>query len=66
VALLGIDSNTCPAPQRRRAWARLAHQLPPEALMPLVREVGLSEAVAVAPELLGGAVRGRTVVDVAR
>jgi len=66
VALLGIDSNTCPATLRRRAWARLARELPPEALGPVVREVGLSEVVALAPELLGGTVRGRTVVDVTR
>lgn len=66
VALVGIDSNTCPGALRRAAWERLAHALPPEALAPIVREVPLSEVVALCPALLDGRVRGRTVVDVGR
>lgn len=66
IALVGIDSNTCPVALRRTAWDRLARELPPAALAPMVREVPLSEVAALCPALLDGRVRGRTVVDVAR
>jgi len=66
VSLLGIDSNTCPNALRRTAWARLAREVPPEALAAIVREVALSDVPALSRTLLEGRVRGRTVVDVGR
>jgi acrylyl-CoA reductase (NADPH) len=44
----------------------LATDLDP-ALLPMIsREIGLSEVIDIAPQLLAGKVRGRVVVDVRR
>jgi acrylyl-CoA reductase (NADPH) len=67
VTLAGVDSVMCPKPDRLQAWARLATDLPPAQLARIgSRVVGLAEALAIAPELLSGQVRGRVVVDVRR
>jgi acrylyl-CoA reductase (NADPH) len=66
VTLAGIDSVTRPRADRIEAWARLATDFD-LALLPLIsHEIGLSEVIAVAPQLLAGKVRGRVVVDVRR
>ncbi|GGL68175.1 quinone oxidoreductase [Deinococcus aerolatus] len=64
VSLLGIDSVTCPQPRREAAWARLARDLPASRLASVTRTHGLSEVTALAPQILAGQVRGRTVIDV--
>jgi len=66
VTLVGIDSVMAPMEERREAWARLARDLDPAKLAAMTREVGLGEAVALAPEILAGKVRGRLVVDPSR
>lgn len=66
VALLGIDSVKRPKADRIEAWDRLARDLDRELLPLISREIGLSEAVEVASQLLAGTVRGRVVVDVNR
>ena len=66
VTLYGINSVMMPNAQRRDAWALMAQHLDAETLDAMVVEIGLSEAVAHAPRLLDGQVRGRTVVNVAR
>jgi acrylyl-CoA reductase (NADPH) len=66
INLLGIDSNLCPGPRRRAAWARLAAELPMAKLDAMTREAGLAELPRLAGEILEGRVRGRTVVDVNR
>ncbi|UCE31464.1 MAG: oxidoreductase [Burkholderiales bacterium] len=66
VRLIGVDSVMCPMPDRERAWSRLALELDAAKLESMTREVPLSEALSVAPEILAGRVRGRTVVDVNR
>ncbi|THF88301.1 oxidoreductase [Deinococcus sp. KSM4-11] len=66
VNLLGIDSVTCPTPRRRAAWARLARDLPADRLASVTQVRGLSEVPALAPEILAGRIRGRTVIDVTR
>jgi acrylyl-CoA reductase (NADPH) len=64
VNLLGIDSNTCPNDQRRRAWARLAHTLSDEVLDRMTaRTVGLEDIEAASRTLLEDGVQGRIVVD---
>ncbi|KEZ75442.1 alcohol dehydrogenase, partial [Pseudomonas syringae pv. syringae FF5] len=66
VTLAGIDSVTRPRADRLEAWSRLASDLD-MSLLPLIsREVGLSEVIDLAPQLIGGHVRGRIVVDTAR
>jgi acrylyl-CoA reductase (NADPH) len=66
VRLLGVDSVMCPKGPRLAAWERLARDLDPAALDLIATEVGLSEAIATAANLLAGKVRGRVVVDVNR
>ena len=64
VSLLGIDSNLCPGPRRRQAWARLAADLPMAKLDAMTREAALADLPRLADEILKGQVRGRLVVDV--
>lgn len=64
VSLLGIDSVMCPQGRRRRAWQRLATEMPREALERMIRVIPLNEAPAVARDMLQGQTRGRIVVDV--
>jgi acrylyl-CoA reductase (NADPH) len=63
VSLLGINSVDAPAALRRRAWNLLAAELDPTLLASVTRTVGLSEAIALGPSIVGGQVRGRTIVD---
>jgi acrylyl-CoA reductase (NADPH) len=65
VNLLGIDSVMCPRLPRIEAWRRLARDLPLDRLEAMTEEVKLSEVAALAPKILGGAVRGRVVVNIA-
>ncbi|MGA6933048.1 MAG: zinc-binding dehydrogenase, partial [Pseudolabrys sp.] len=64
VSLYGIDSVTCPIERRREAWNRLETDLNREKLAAMTREIGLSDVLTVAPELLAGKVRGRIVVKI--
>ncbi|MBZ9712981.1 MDR family oxidoreductase [Deinococcus multiflagellatus] len=64
VNLLGVDSVTCPVPRREAAWARLARDLPAPRLAEVTQVRPLSDVPALAPQILAGQVRGRTVVDV--
>ena len=66
VTLYGITSVLVPNPQRRDAWALMAKHLDARLLDAMTVEIGLSEAIAYAPRLIEGQVRGRTVVDVSR
>jgi acrylyl-CoA reductase (NADPH) len=66
VTLYGIDSVMAPLKVRQEAWQRLTRDLDITRLEALTREIGLSEAITVATELLDGKVRGRVVVDVKR
>ncbi len=64
VSLLGIDSVRCPVPARRRAWARLATDLPVELLDAMTTVAPLAAVPALADEILAGGTRGRVVIDV--
>lgn len=66
VTLAGIDSVMCPRPERLEAWQRLARDLDTSKLEMLSREIGLSEAITAAGELLKGEIRGRVLVDISR
>lgn len=66
VTLYGINSVFVANPLRAEAWALMARHLDLAKLAGMSSEIGLSEAIAYAPRLLAGAVRGRTVVDTAR
>jgi len=66
VTLAGINSVTASYEVRSAAWTKLARDLDPAKLDAMTREVGLAEALDVAPDILAGKVRGRIVVDVNR
>ena len=66
VSLLGINSVTRPYDERVEAWQRLSTGLDMTQLDAITREIGLSEVIPTASELLDGKVRGRIVVDVNR
>ncbi|MGE4259493.1 MDR family oxidoreductase [Shewanella sp.] len=66
VSLLGINSVTRPKAERIAAWQQLAQWLPKAMLDHNTREIGLSEAIAAASDLLAGKVQGRVLVDVNR
>jgi acrylyl-CoA reductase (NADPH) len=64
VNLLGIDSVMCPRPERVEAWHRLVRDLPLDRLDQMTAVVPLSALPELAPKILQGVIRGRTVVDI--
>ena len=64
VNLLGIDSVMCPHDERVEAWRRLVRDLPLDRLDRMTESVPLAEVPGLAPKILGGATRGRIVIDV--
>ena len=64
INLLGIDSGTCPIERRIVAWNRLAKQLPLDKLEKISTVEPLARLPELADDILGGRVRGRTVIDV--
>jgi putative YhdH/YhfP family quinone oxidoreductase len=65
VTLAGINSVYVPSEVRAEAWGRLA-KLDLAKLDAMTEEIGLADAIVVAPKILAGQVRGRLVVDVNR
>jgi acrylyl-CoA reductase (NADPH) len=65
ICLYGIESVMCPIELRREAWKRLEANLDRQKLAAMTREIGLSEVLDVAPQILEGKVRGRIVVKIA-
>ena len=66
VNLYGINSIFVPNDIRAKAWELIAKHVDRARLEQMTSEIGLSEAIAYAPSVLEGKVRGRTVVDVNR
>jgi propionyl-CoA synthetase len=66
VTLRGVNSVYAARSLREKAWANLARELDPSLLDTMTTEIALAEAVARAPEVLAGKIRGRIVVDVNR
>ena len=64
VNLLGIDSVMCPYEPRAEAWKRVARDLPLDKLESIIDEVPFSALPGLAPKILKGGVRGRTVVKI--
>ncbi len=65
VSLLGVDSVMCPKPRRQEAWKRLAGDLDRKKLAAMTTEIPLEGVFDLAPKILAGQVRGRTVVKIA-
>ena len=64
VTLAGVDSVYAPKAKRLAAWERLARDLDRDKLAALTETHPLSDVVDLAPQLLAGRVRGRTVLEV--
>ena len=64
VTLYGINSVYVDNAKRAKAWELLARHVDPAKLEQMTGEIGLSQAIEYAPQVLEGRVRGRTVVDV--
>jgi len=64
VNLLGIDSVTQPFEARRKAWGRIARELPLELLEEMVVPARLEDLPRLGAEILAGQVKGRVVVEI--
>src|SRR5690606_2286594 len=64
VTLAGVDSVMAPKARRLEAWTRLAHDLDIAKLDAITVTRPISDAVALAPEILAGKVRGRVVLEI--
>lgn len=64
VRLIGIDSVTVPPPKRIAAWDRLAREISADKLDAMTQQISLEQAIAHAPDILAGKVRGRLVVKI--
>jgi acrylyl-CoA reductase (NADPH) len=64
VALLGIDSVYRPRADREEAWKRLETDLDRAKLADITTEIGLSDLLAIGPQIVEGKVRGRIVVKI--
>ena len=64
VSLLGIDSVMCPLPKRQTVWKRLETDLDRQKLAAMTTEIGLGDVIETAPNIIGGGVRGRIVVNI--
>jgi putative YhdH/YhfP family quinone oxidoreductase len=62
VALLGIDSVGVEIERRREVWHRLATDLRPDLARLEAEEIGLAEVPGAFERILGGKMRGRTLV----
>lgn len=64
VILLGINSVHVPAARRREIWRRIARDLPLSLLDRMIQVQPLGKILELAPQILAGKIRGRTVIDV--
>ena len=62
VTLAGIDSASCPMPDRRAIWAKLAGEWKPACLNKLARECSLAELSGEIDRILRGEQLGRVIV----
>lgn len=66
VNLLGIDSVMCPREIREEAWRRLGSDLPLDKIDGMIEMAGFADLPRLGPQILGGKVKGRVVIDVNR
>lgn len=63
VRLIGIDSNTCPHPERRAAWKELAIVASEFDLTSLATTIDLEAVPQACEQILAGGIQGRYLVD---
>jgi acrylyl-CoA reductase (NADPH) len=66
VTLRGVNSVYAIRERREEAWRHLSRELDHAMLESMTTDIGLAEAIARAPDVLAGKIRGRLVVDVNR
>ncbi len=66
VILYGVNSVLVPPARREKAWELLGREVSAATLDSMAEEISMAEAIARAPEVLAGKIRGRLVVDVNR
>jgi acrylyl-CoA reductase (NADPH) len=66
VNLLGIDSVMKPYPDRQRAWARIATDLPMKKLDEMIVPATLADLPSLGAAILRGDVKGRVVIDLSQ
>ena len=64
ITLQGVESVIAPQELRREAWRRLAKDLDLDQLADMTTTYPLSEVVELAPKIIAGQIRGRTVLEV--
>lgn len=64
ITLAGVDSAMAPKEKRLKAWSRLAQDLDRNKLAAMTQTRSWKDALALAPEILSGRVRGRIVLEV--
>ncbi len=64
VRVIGVDSVMAPRARRLDAWSNLASEMQADTLERITQELALADALAWAPKILAGEVRGRLVVNV--
>jgi acrylyl-CoA reductase (NADPH) len=64
ITLAGIDSVMAPLARRVEAWERLSRDLDKAALDRMTVTRPIADALALAPEILAGRVRGRVVLEI--
>ncbi|MEQ8333631.1 MDR family oxidoreductase [Nisaea sp.] len=65
VSILGIDSVMCPKERRLQVWQRIAKELPMQKLHHMIERHTMEDLPELGKAILKGAVRGRTVVEIA-
>ena len=63
VGLIGINSPSASVETRKKAWSRLANELPRQKLSEITTVAPLTDLPVLAENILDGRVRGRTVID---
>jgi acrylyl-CoA reductase (NADPH) len=65
VRLIGIDSGYCPLEERQRAWEEIGRTRPLQGLEEITQFYSLEEVPELAQALLGGKLRGRSLITIA-
>ncbi|WP_028467156.1 MDR family oxidoreductase [Nisaea denitrificans] len=65
VSILGIDSVMCPKERRLQVWQRIAKELPMRKLHHMIERHTMEDLPELGKAILKGAVRGRTVIEIA-
>ncbi|OOE91846.1 MULTISPECIES: acrylyl-CoA reductase (NADPH) [unclassified Salinivibrio] len=66
VRLQGVDSVSCPRPQRLAAWQSLTKLLPARYFEQACHTIALAQTPAYADKIINGEIKGRVVIDITK